>query len=54
VHNPRIGSNPTLADSAESRQWLDGLTVPIREASEELRQELAREDTLLEEKEEVE
>jgi len=35
-------SNPTLADSAESRQWLDGLTVSIREASEELRQELAR------------
>ena len=35
-------SNPALADSAESRQWLDGLTIPTREASEELRQELVR------------
>jgi predicted nucleotidyltransferase len=34
--------NPSLADSAGWRHWLDGLAVPIGEACEELRQELMR------------
>jgi hypothetical protein len=34
--------NPTLADSVESQRWLDGLMVPIMEASAELKQELER------------
>ena len=34
--------NPTLADTAESRQWLDGLSGSIKEANEELRRELER------------
>ena len=41
-HAKQLRLNPALADSAGSRQWLAGLTAPIREANEELRRELGK------------
>jgi hypothetical protein len=41
-HAKQLRLHPTLAESADSRQWLAGLTTPIEEACQELRRELAK------------